>query len=95
MAMAAVAGSAVMQLCNNAWLTGSAVAPVRPVRTRPRRNQLRKQGEEDTKRLRLTQQLRQLGDIRRDPPRLVFAEHFGNSNRDVPLAGALTFRGSV
>jgi hypothetical protein len=76
MAMA-VAESAVMQLCNNAWLTGSGVATVRPVRTRPRRNHLRKQGSEGTERLRLPHQLPQLGDVRRDPPRLILGEQLG------------------
>jgi len=41
---AAVVRSAVMQHSNNAWLTGSGVAPVDPVRTRPRRNRLRQLG---------------------------------------------------
>ena len=41
---AAVVHSAVMQHSNNAWLTGSGVAPVDPVRTRPRRNRLRQLG---------------------------------------------------
>ena len=45
MAMATVVRSAVTQHCNNAWLTGSGVAPVRPVHTRRRRqNHVRQPG---------------------------------------------------
>jgi len=46
---AAVVRSAVMQHSNNAWLTGSGVAPVDPVRTRPRHNHLRQLGLGGTK----------------------------------------------
>src|SRR5262249_14083437 len=42
--------------------------PVDPVPTRLRRNHLRQVGLGGAKRLRLPHQLRQLGDIRRDPP---------------------------
>jgi hypothetical protein len=36
---------------------------------------------------RLAQQLRQLGDIRRDPPRLVFRELLGRCDPDNEAAG--------
>jgi len=57
------------QHCNNAWLTGSGVAPVDLVRTRPRRNQFSQRGPGGAKRLRLPQKLWQLRNVRRDPPR--------------------------
>ena len=41
---AAVVHSAVMQHSNNAWLTGSGVALVRPVHTRRRQNRVRQPG---------------------------------------------------
>ena len=54
MAVATVILSAVMQHFNNAWLTDSGVAPVRLVHTRPRRNHLRQEDSEGTKRPRLS-----------------------------------------
>jgi hypothetical protein len=45
---AAVVRSAVTQHCNNAWLTGSGVAPVDLVRTL-RRNHIRQLGSEGAK----------------------------------------------
>jgi len=64
MAMATVVRSAVMQHCNNAWPTGSGVAPVDLVRIRPRRNHILQQGRGGAKRLSLAQKIRQLRDLR-------------------------------
>jgi len=50
---AAVLHSAGTQHWNNAWPTGSGVAPVHQVRTRPRHNHLRQLDPEDAKRRRL------------------------------------------
>ena len=59
--------------------TGSGMAgcPCGPVRIRSRRNHPHQLGLGGAKRLRLPHRLRQLGDIRRDPPRLVFREQLG------------------
>jgi hypothetical protein len=75
--LAAVIRSASSQRWNNAWPMCSPLAETAdPVRT-PRRNRIRQLGSEGAKRLRLAQQLRQLGDVRRDPPRFFFREQLG------------------
>ena len=72
---AAVVRSAVTQHCNNAWLTGSGVAPVRPVHTRRRQNHVCQPGSGGAERsVSLGKKLRQLGDVRRDPPRLILRQ---------------------
>ena len=69
----AVLRSAGTQHCNNAWPTDLGVAAVHRVRTRPRRNHPRQLDPGGAKATR-AQRLRQLRDIHRDPPRLVFGE---------------------
>ena len=72
MSAAMVAGIAGSQLWNNAWLTcAELVGTVDLVRTHPRDNHLRQPGSEGAEKLPPPQQLRQLGDVHRNPPRFV------------------------
>ena len=68
----AVLRSAGTQHCNNAWPTDLGVAAVHRVRTRPRRNHPRQLDPGGAKATR-AQRLRQLGDVRRDPPRFAWS----------------------
>jgi hypothetical protein len=82
------AGIAGSQHCNNAWPTCAGLAEtVRPVRTRPRQDDINRVGIERailTEGLRLALKLRQFGDICRNLPRPVGPQEQGEVRNQNP-----------